>query len=316
MCFFNTGQGNCIALRVDEEGEGSKLLFIDCGCSRGKCNKYREILSSQTKYPGQKVAELFKNVRRCEIFITHNHTDHDNLCQMIKNVGARNRCLVFDPLYLINCDEFDHNSFRLQDFLLEKEDEFRAALPRIEKSLGSRVRVVPIKPKRWQRYKPGDREHDFNIMYLVEFAGRRILFTGDVSPQLFTQIMTDPRYEREIRAVDFLVLSHHGSNASGELMTKAAVNPEMCIICSNPDENDQLPWSQVANFQFKNGKGVTVTEHSVSTKERSEKMEQPVFVTCNAVEGYYELVIEANGRTSLFDGPVARNKGKFCFQSL
>jgi hypothetical protein len=48
-------------------------------------------------------------------------------------------------------------------------------------------------------------EHDFNIMYLVEFAGGRILFPGDVSPQLFTQIMNIPKYRREMDAVDFLV---------------------------------------------------------------------------------------------------------------
>ncbi|MDR0740714.1 MAG: hypothetical protein LBF34_03325 [Puniceicoccales bacterium] len=139
---------------------------------------------------------------------------------------------------------------------------------------------------------------------------------GDVSPQLFTQIMNDPRYEREIMAADFLMLSHHGSNESGELMTKPAVNPEMCIICSNPNVRNNLPWSEVAGFQFKNGKGVTVVDHNIGTRGGSERTNKPVFVTCNAVAGYYELVIEANGRANLFDGPVARNKGKFCFQSL
>jgi hypothetical protein len=225
-------------------------------------------------------------------------------------------CMVFDPFYLINCDEYENNLDRLQDFLLEKEDGFRAALPRIENSLGSRVRVVPIKPKRWEKYKPGDREHDFNVMYLVEFAGRKVLFAGDASPQLFTQIMSDPMYEREIMAVDFLVLSHHGSNASGELMTKAIVNPEMCIICSDPSGIDNLPWTEVTGFQFKNRSNIAVAKHSVSTKGGSEKTNKPVFVTCSATEGYYELVIEANGRTNLFDGPVARDKGRSCFRSL
>jgi hypothetical protein len=142
---------------MDERRKESKLFFIDCGCTKGSNSEYGRVLSDQTKYPGQKVAELFKNVWRCEMFITHNHTDHDNLCQTIKGVGMRNRCTVLDPIYLISFGEFENNSFRLQDFLLEKEDKFRKVLPRIENSLGSRVRVVPIKPKKWQKYKSGER---------------------------------------------------------------------------------------------------------------------------------------------------------------
>jgi hypothetical protein len=58
-------------------------------------------------------------------------------------------------------------------------------LQRMEDSLGTRVRVVPMRPERWQGNAAQSPEHDFNVVYLVEFAGRRILFTGDASPQLF-----------------------------------------------------------------------------------------------------------------------------------
>jgi hypothetical protein len=153
-------------------------------------------------------------------------------------------------------------------------------------------------------------------MYLVEFAGRRIFFPGDVSPQLLTQMVNIPRYNREIAAIDFLVLPHHGSNRSGELLTFFIKGPELCIICSDPLEKDHLPSEEVRGFSFRGGNGIRVREHSMSTADGSEKTNLPIFVTYDAVQGYYELIIEADGKANLFDGPTARSDGNFCFQSL
>jgi hypothetical protein len=86
---------------------------------------------------------------------------------------------------LMNMEEFclikEKNAFSMR-----KEDKFREVLRHIEKTLGSRVGDIPIKPKRWQKYKPGEREYDLNIISLVEFVGRKILFIGSVSPQLYS----------------------------------------------------------------------------------------------------------------------------------
>ncbi|MDR2371867.1 MAG: hypothetical protein LBD60_01835 [Puniceicoccales bacterium] len=197
--------------------------------------------------------------------------------------------------------------------LLQKdwEDFWNKDLPCIEDSLGPRVRVVPMRPERWQDNRAKNPEHDFNIMYLVEFAGRRILFPGDVSPQLFTQIKNISKYGREIAAVDFGVLSHHGTNQAGELLEYGG-NAEMYMICSDPHQDHNLPWEDVRNLPFKSrSQGITVKEHDVSTRIETDTGERkvetrkevlPVFVTCNAKKGYYELIIEADGRAKLFDG--------------
>jgi hypothetical protein len=37
---------------------------------------------------------------------------------------------------------------------------------------------------------------------------------------------------------------------------------------------------------------------------------------CNAKEGSYDLVIEADRKVTLFDGSKARSRGNFCSQSL
>lgn len=69
-------------------------------------------------------------------------------------------------------------------------------------------------------------------------------------------------------------------------------------------------------LRFKRGNGITAMEHAVSTNTGTRPTDLPVFVTCNAAQGYYELVIGKDGTAKLFDGPTARQVDNFCFQSL
>jgi hypothetical protein len=86
-------------------------------------------------------------------------------------------------------------------------------------------------------------------------------------------------------------------------MALAAVSPEMCIICSDSGVVDNLPWSEIADFQFGKGKGITAKAHRLSRRKensgsktkkpnanvkREEMVETqeemlPVFVTCDAL---------------------------------
>ncbi|MDR1906611.1 MAG: hypothetical protein LBQ03_00050 [Puniceicoccales bacterium] len=309
-----------IAVRANDVGQrggiNSKLIFIDCGCTLNKQGVYGKILMDEENPGGQRLGELFTNIFGYGILVTHNHKDHTNLIETIVKKGGRQKYFIVKPMskkaFLI-WGKLNINNMLISDWLKFCSSDF----PRIESSLGPRVRVVPMRPEKWENNRAQNAEHDFNIMYLVEFAGRRILFPGDVSPQFFTQIMNNPKYAREMASVDFLVLPHHGSNQAGELSSFHIIHPEMCIICSNPIEKHHLPWSDVSGFSFKNGKGVEVKSHAISTRSGNINAELPIFVTGNTVQqGYYELVIEADGTAKLFYGPVARLKNIWCFRSL
>jgi metal-dependent hydrolase (beta-lactamase superfamily II) len=326
VCFFHTGQGNCIAVRADSVdsscpgGIDSRLIFVDCGGGAIVKNGYRDDLLDQQEYPGKKLGSLFRGISSCEVLITHNHGDHTNLLQTLVQVGEENGYFAIpSPIKPMSKKEFlkGQNGLTEEDFLQKDWDHFCINdLPRIENALGPRVRIVPMRPERWNDNGAANPEHDFNMLYLVEFAGRRILFPGDVSPQLFTQIMNIPRYNREIKATDFCVSSHHGTNRAGEVLIHHAIKPEMCIICSNPEEGDALPWKEVGGLVFKNrSDGVTLKEHGISTNGEPQSKILPLFVTSDAAQGYYELVIEADGTAKLFDGPTARKDNDCCFSS-
>ncbi|MDR1590468.1 MAG: hypothetical protein LBR92_00495 [Puniceicoccales bacterium] len=307
-----------------DDGPNLKLIFIDCGGGM-PIKEYRNILSDSSKGPGMRLGNLFEKISEARIFVTHNHDDHLNLCKKIGEIGKKSGCVVPSSFKPMSCEKFIAS--QKKEVLLQKDWENFCTedLPHMEDSLGPRVRVVPMRPERWKDNEAKSPEHDFNMMYLVEFAGRRILFHGDISPQLFTQIMSIPKYGREIEAVDFWVLSHHGTNQAGELLEYAR-NSEMYMICSNPKRGNVLPWADVRGLPFKSRSGGTiVVEHDVSTRVKTDtgakvvetrKKKLPVFVTCNAAQGYYELIITADGKATLFDGPADRNINDFCFQSL
>lgn len=258
ICFFNTGQGNCIALRsdvIDQNSVESKLIFIDCGCGITGESGYKESLLDVSEYPGKKLESLFNGISECEVLVTHNHQDHTNLISSITEVCEPKGCSVVDPIKPIsstkvfpkkNRRNLAQHTPRVVEMLEKDWYDFCDILPRIRNSLGPYVRVVPMRPERWKDNKAQSPEHDFNIVYLVDFAGRKILFLGDVSPQLFTQIRSIPEYGREIDGVDYCVLSHHGTNQSGELL-ECAKNSEMCMICSDPHGINNLPWGEIAN---------------------------------------------------------------------
>ncbi|MDR2812385.1 MAG: MBL fold metallo-hydrolase [Puniceicoccales bacterium] len=235
ICFFDTGQGNLIAVRannVDPKTDKitSKLIFVDCGSTLNKEKKYGEILRNEEDPRNQKLLELFKDIPEYGILITHNHKDHDNLMEIIEKVGKKDKKErnvwavrpMSEKTFLkykedpVNDDAPSKDRALTEDWKNFCDDD----LQHIENSLGPSVKIIPIRPERWERYgsKSQNREHDFNMMYLVRYEGRRMLFTGDVSPQLFMQIMRIPQYRREITAVDFWVLSHHGTNQAGELL--------------------------------------------------------------------------------------------------
>jgi hypothetical protein len=233
----------------------------------------------------QKLDALLTEASSCSVVITHPHEDHRNLHGVVLNMlNAKSPQCRTDL-----CDSW--------------AESWEASYAKLQNALGNLVQVIPIKPDAW----PGEAvlvdAHDFNCMIKLKFKGRSILFTGDVSPQLFTSMMSDPRYYHELTNVDFLVLPHHGSNESGELMVFYAIRPEMCIACSNPAEGHcKMPWAVVGQLQFSTDKPCDVASHRISTAEEVyEDSQLPVFVTCDS-SMFYSLKIFVDGEAQMVDG--------------
>jgi mRNA degradation ribonuclease J1/J2 len=77
VCFFDTGQGNCIAIKHND-----RLVFIDCGGGT-PIDQYRGSFSNVDDPYYQKLAKLAANITSCHFLITHNHVDHKNLIDTV-----------------------------------------------------------------------------------------------------------------------------------------------------------------------------------------------------------------------------------------
>jgi beta-lactamase superfamily II metal-dependent hydrolase len=292
VCFFDTGHGNFTIVK-----KGYKALIIDCGASSNPnglvTTKYQNLFavsgSSMMALKG-----FLSGITQCETVISHNHRDHDNLYDVIKQTFAglppKRNSWTTNALDTLNL---------------------------LKNALGPDVEIIPIRPDTWTTYV--NEEHDKNLIVKVKFAGRSILFTGDASPQLITEMLNDPRYHNDLIDVDILVLPHHGSNQSGELLSFYAINPELCVVCGDPEEQYNLPWSTIAKLQFSPEKlaGVTTQLHNISVRKEPKPTNSPfsikrnvlvpVFVTCNSTAAYYRLEILSSGQIQFFDGTTKNN---------
>jgi beta-lactamase superfamily II metal-dependent hydrolase len=295
VCFFDTGQGNCVALRTRNKTSAAedRLLFIDCGHGFGWNHSKFKTPSEQMNV---KLKTLMLDVPQCNILVTHNHDDHKNLVNTIKEVATAlnkmpNFIRQFPPPRTKNLET---NEATISDNYPTKDQVYDL--------LGSSVDIIQITPDTWQNHHAQSPEHDYNAVYKVKFAGRNLLFTGDVSPQLFSELMADPKYKYELKDVDFFVLPHHGSNRAGEVSASYSSSPELCMICSDPQTNQNLPWDITRRLLFDEGPkpDTTVMNHQVSTNAGLfENHAMPLFITCNS-GSYYKLLIEDNGEAHLY----------------
>ena len=293
VCYFDTGQGNFIALKTFyDDSSKNKLVMIDCGCTasgKSPTEPYSSEFLVQKNPKREKLLELFKDVSECNILITHDHSDHSNLINLVteiaKSIGRMESFIKVQP-----------NPKNVPEYSIEQSNY-------IKDLLGPDTEILHIRPLEWTDNKAKYPEHDYNSIFKLKFAGRTILFPGDVSPQLLNELLSNPLYHNELTDIDFLVASHHGTDAAGEISTFYITTPEMIMICSDPATKHQLPWDIASHLIFKPEKqeDVLVAEHPLSTKTELYQTPKPIFVTSNS-GSFYRLEITQNGLAQLFAG--------------
>ena len=286
VCFFNTGQGNCIAIRNED-----KMVFIDCGASKLPnglpLKKYIDAFRIYGKPEHNKLMNLIKGISECHFLTTHDHADHKNLVETINQIITQ-----------------QNHSIKIIKHPFPKEidgvDSVANFIDSVTGIFGGDVELIPMRPSTWTVNHAQNPEHDYNVMFKLKASSRNVLFMGDVSPQLFSKIYCDTRYRHDLDDIDILVGSHHGSNKSGELNLIDSIKPAAVIFCSNPKEIDLLPCDDALDLFFSANRDQPVFHHEVCSATRRMFVSSPVFTTCNST-GFYSLYISDS--FVLFDGP-------------
>ena len=192
--FVNTGNGDGIC--IENNGE---CAIIDFGGLNGKFNKYvnKNISEHKIKYS----------------FITHLHLDH------IKDYLRVSKSKDLETLVLLN--NIDVNNVK------KIKDNFSY----IEKSNARYIKLIDIKDieNRNVKFTLGDASleiiypkvvkdmkiNDSSLVIKMDYAGRSILFTGDIGKDVEDQIIEDIRKNKfDISNVSVIKVAHHASKES------------------------------------------------------------------------------------------------------
>lgn len=329
--FYNVGQGNLVVVK-----NGVHSLVIDCG-NKLSFTKLKGTEKNNKENEFLKAIGDFIEESRVSLVITHQHFDHYNYVQKLhsklRNGFDRNRILIggrsasdkpTEEQISGIIDESNFCEVVENATITDKAGKpiIRDTLPLILTRkfifdwLGKEVEIELLLPKT----SAGVGEHEQNLVLKITYAGRSLLFPGDASGKLLDRIITTD--ESVLNNIDCMLLSHHGSNDSGELAwftlaTQKAHQENsslLTIVSSDPNGAHNLPWNIVKKLKcvfsdkdYCTGHNIDIRGQSkgVSEKFYTDNVEnhiQPLFVTCNSTTNYYKISISPGGTITLQDG--------------
>lgn len=200
--FLDVGQGDSILIKTPE----NKFVLIDSGPNSAE----QDVLQTLDRL----------NVKKLDVVIaTHPHEDH--IGNMDKIISKYN----IERFYTTNKTTNTQTFVDMLNALKKKNLKISIARPFDRLKLNG-VTLTFLSP-----LKDYDDLNDSSVVVMLEFAGKRVLFTGDISQNVEYDIV---RNVHDIKA-DILKVSHHGSYAATSSLFLEKVNPKVAIISVGKD---------------------------------------------------------------------------------
>lgn len=215
LTMVDVGAAECLIITVDDEA-----MMVDAGYAKSWENIEQTIQSM--------------DIESITYFvITHPHADH---------IGSAARVL----------ENYDVDTVLLPPITYES-----AAYGRFEEVLTSSG--IPVEyPYVGDQFMLGDAEitvygphpvaytnpNDWSIVLMIEYAGRRILLTGDIEAEAEYDLLAySDLYPLD---ADVLKVAHHGSNTSSTFDFVDAVSPQYAFISCASDADTEYPHVETA----------------------------------------------------------------------
>lgn len=215
LTMVDVGAAECLIIAVDDEA-----MIVDAGYA-----KSWESIDQTIQSLGIESISYF--------VITHPHSDH---------IGSAANIL----------ENYDANTVLLPPITYES-----AAYGRLEEVITSSD-IAAEYPYVGDLYMLGDAEitvygphpvaytnpNDWSIVLMIEYAGLRILLTGDIEAEAEYDLLAySDLYPLD---ADVLKVAHHGSNTSSTYDFVSAVSPQYAIISCASDANIEYPHVETA----------------------------------------------------------------------
>lgn len=215
LTMVDVGAAECIIIESDEEA-----MIVDAGYA-----KAWDDISDAVEQMGIQSLKYF--------VITHPHADH---------IGSATRIInQYTPeIALMPPIEYDTKAF---DNVLASLSELDIAVeyPDVGDVYRFGQACVTIYGPHPVAY---ENPNDWSIVMMIEYAGRRILLTGDIEAEAEGDLLAyDDIYPLD---ADILKVAHHGSDSSTIYSFAQAVSPEYALVSCASDEDRSYPHVETA----------------------------------------------------------------------
>ena len=212
ILFVDVGQGDCTLIRT---GEGKNIL-IDGGGNFGK------VTEGEDKIDRFLVEFLLKNhINRIHMMIlSHPHSDHmGGLLEVVRRMHVETLFVSKDALQRSEWTTLEQicQAKNVNVIHADKGDQMR---------IGEKVIFRVLGPSKALLRGSRDDVNNNSLVVLLEYEGKRILFTGDIEAEMEQLIL-----EEELSApIDVLKVAHHGSRFSTTEGFLDRFSPKIAVI--------------------------------------------------------------------------------------
>ena len=232
ILMIDCGQGDAFLIRTS----GGTVILSDAGSSSDD-RFYQDQLSGVLRYYGIRTIDY--------AVVSHPDSDHISGLAGLLSEG------FFSVDYLIYA-EAQEGDEALQDLLRLSEDAGTKLLPA---SAGNTLGIPDGKLSfLWPEKDFAGSVNEASLVFLMEYEGRKALFTGDISAAEEQRI-------RNVPDLDVLKVAHHGSRFSSSDAFLSASSPEIALISCGKNNSYGHPAPETLKRLAASGAEVLITRH-------------------------------------------------------
>lgn len=273
---FNVDHGFCSFIKSPNRYG----LLVDCGCRK----LFSPIKWVRMNYNFNKAnINYFKERRISQAFITHLHLDHfEDIGSFNLNLNDKPKVLCRDKSLIKFLDEkiSEENDFKRRRILTDFR-KFQAGYSEDFKDKIDwgfsffKYKQISVKDAEEASSKQKDKIIN-NRSYIigVEFAGKKILFTGDMEVEGWKKAFNYQDMKEILSNTNFFITSHHGhkSGFTNEILNYSG-KPDIYIVSGKRgDSHVDTSYSKQENSNGLVVKGNTEKSYMISTKTSNKSI--------------------------------------------
>jgi beta-lactamase superfamily II metal-dependent hydrolase len=272
---FNVEHGFCSFVR----SPGGYGLLIDCG-SRARFSPAKWVNANYTTTLGRENIAYFEEKKIAEAYFTHLHLDHFDDIGSLRE-GVKPRHIVTDKKTIriveqrITEEENEHKKEVMQDFVRFTKEYSEDVETKVHWGFDCfSWRQLDFGTAAEVSASPDELINNRSFLIAVAYAGRKILFTGDMMVEGWVKALELSAMRSILHGTNFFVAAHHGhkSGFTRGILEHSGI-PDLYIVSARPRDDHVAPaYSARENSSGFVVEGDIKKSRMVSTRDRGNSI--------------------------------------------